>query len=184
MEAGKFRNGSIFKMEGAAYQVVEYAHIQQPRLAPFVRAKIKNLETGAVQEKRFNVSDYFEEVDLNRRQMQFSYNVDKVYTFMDAETFDQIDVNQSLVQDALQYHTDGAVYTFTMIDDKVISITPETFVVLAVTQTEPSVAGDTARSAMKNATLESGLVIKVPMFVNSGDKVKVDTRTATYAERA
>jgi len=184
MEAGKFRNGSIFRMEGSTYVVLEYSHIQQPRLAPFVRAKIKNVETGAVQEKRFNVGDYFDDVELTRRQMQFSYNVDTIYTFMDSETFDQVDVDANLVKDAMQYHTDGASYTFTLLDDKVIGVTPETFVILTVTETEPSVAGDTARSAMKNAKLESGITVKVPMFVNNGDRIKVDTRNGTYAERA
>lgn len=184
MEAGKFRSGTIFKMDGAAFQVVEYSHIQQPRLAPFVRAKIKNIENGAVQEKRFNVSDYFEEVALTYRQMQFSYNVDNVYTFMDNETFEQYDVDFSICKDAMQYHTDGTDYTVTFLDEKIISITAPTFVVLTVINTEPSVAGDTARNAMKNAELESGISVRVPMFVNNGDRVKVDTRNATYVERA
>ena len=174
----------MFKMDGASWLVVDYSHIQQPRLAPFVRAKIKNIETGAVQEKRFDVGEYFEEVELERRTMQFSYNVDKVYSFMDAETFDQIDVDEELAKDAMQYHTDGATYTFVMLDEKVIAITPETFVILTVLETEPSVAGDTARNALKNAKLESGISIKVPMFVNNGDKIKVDTRDASYSERA
>ena len=184
MEAGKFRAGTLFKMEGHFYRVVEAQNIQQPRMAAFVRAKIKNIETGAVQEKRFNVGDHFPDVDMTRRQMQFLYNEDKVYYFMDPETFEQEPVDKALVEDALLYHADGTTYTFESADGKLISVTPPTFVVLTITECAPSVAGDTARNALKNATLESGLEIKVPMFVNNGDKVKVDTRDGTYVERA
>ena len=184
MQAGDFRAGSIFKMEGNFYQVVESQHIQQPRMAAFVRAKIKNLETLAVQEKRFNVSDVFPNVSLTRKEMQFLYNEGKVYHFMENETFEQVAVDEKMVADAFAYNTEGLVYTFTYADDKLISVSAPTFVVLAVVDCPPAVAGDTARSALKNATLESGMVVKVPMFVNNGDKVKVDTRTGTYVERA
>ena len=184
MQAGDFRGGSIFKMDGNFYQVVEYQHIQQPRLAPFVRAKIRNMETGAQQEKRFNVGDRFPDVRLTRREMQFLFNEDKVYHFMDAETFDQIPVDEGMVSDAMQYNVDGITFTFTYADEKLIGVTAPTFVVMAIVECPPAVAGDTARSALKNATLESGMVVKVPMFVNQGDKVKIDTRTGTYVERA
>lgn len=184
MQAGDFRAGSIFKMENNFYQVVESQHIQQPRMAAFVRAKIKNLETGAVQEKRFNVSDVFPNVSLTRTEMQFLYNEGKVYHFMDGETFEQMAVDEKMVSDAMQFNTEGMLYTFTFADEKLISVTAPTFVIMTVTECPPAVAGDTARSALKNATLESGMTVKVPMFVNNGDRVKVDTRTGTYVERA
>jgi len=184
MEAGKFRAGTLFKMEGAFYKVVESQNVQQPRMAAFVRAKIKNIETGAVQEKRFNVGDHFPDVDMTRRQMQFLYNDGSVYYFMDPETYEQTPIDGSMVEEALQYHTDGTLYTFDMADGKIINVAPPTFVALTVTECAPSVAGDTARNALKTAKLESGIEIKVPMFINSGDKVKVDTRTGTYSERA
>ena len=184
MIAGDFRPGSIFKMDNYFYQVVESQHIQQPRMAAFVRAKIKNLETSAVQEKRFNTGDHFPDVSLTRREMTFLYNEGKVYHFMDAETFEQIPVDEKMVADAMVYNTEGIAYTFTFADDKLIAVSPPTFVIMTVTEAPPAAAGDTARAALKNATLESGMVIKVPMFVNTGDKVKVDTRTGTYAERA
>ena len=184
MTAGDFRTGSIFKMEGNFYQVVESVQVQQPRLASFVRAKIRNMETGALQEKRFNVGDFFPDVDLRRQEMQFLYNEGKVYHFMDAITFDQVPVDEAMVKDAMVYSSDGMTFTFTYADDKLIGVSPPTFVVMKVEECPPAVAGDTARSALKNATLEGGLVIKVPMFVNSGDRVKVDTRTGTYVERA
>ena len=184
MQAGDFRTGSIFKMEGSFFQVVESQHIQQPRMAAFVRAKIKNLETLAVQEKRFNVGDVFPNVSLTRRDMQFLYNEGKVYHFMDGETFDQVAVDEKMVADAMLYNTEGILFTFTYADEKLISVTAPTFVVMTITECPPAVAGDTARAALKNATLESGMTVKVPMFVNSGDKVKIDTRTGTYVERA
>jgi len=184
MTAGDFRTGSIFKMEGAFYQVVESTHVQQPRMAAFVRAKIRNMETGAVQEKRFNVTDHFPNVDLTRKEMQFLYNEGKVYHFMDAETFEQIPVDERLVLDAMRFAVDGVNFTFTYADDKLIAVSAPTFVVMSVTESPPSVAGDTARAALKTAKLETGMEIKVPMFVNTGDKVKVDTRTGTYVERA
>ncbi|MCL2755700.1 MAG: elongation factor P [Firmicutes bacterium] len=184
MNAGDFRAGSIFKMENQFYQVVESQHIQQPRMAAFVRAKIKNLETGASQEKRFNVGDHFPDVSLTRREMQFLYNEDTVYHFMEAETFEQVAVDQRLVEDAMQYATDGVLFTFTYADEKLLAVSPPTFVVLVVTESPPAAAGDTARAALKNATLETGIVVKVPMFVNTGDKIKVDTRTGAYVERA
>jgi len=184
MKAGDFRSGTIFKMDNVFYQVVEYQRVQQPRLAPFVRAKLKNMENGATQEKRFNVDDYFPEVSFTRTEMQFLYNEDKVYHFMNAETFDQIAVDEAMVTDAMQFAVDGVLFTFTYADEKLIAVLPPTFVVMTIIECPPAVAGDTARAALKNATLETGIVVKVPMFVNTGDKVKVDTRNGTYVERA
>ena len=183
MEASKLRPGAVFKMEGKTWQVLEYEYVQNDR-RKFIRVKIKDLVSGISHEQRFNGTEYFEDAQLTNRNMQFSYNVDSIYTFMDPNTFDQLDVDYAIVRDAMQYHTEGNIYAFTMLEDKIISVTPPTFVVLAVTNTEPSVAGDTARNAMKNATLESGLTIKVPMFVNNGDKLRIDTRDGTYVERA
>jgi len=184
MQAGDFKAGTIFKMENNYYIVVESQHIQQPRMAAFVRAKIKNMANGAVQEKRFNTGDHVQDVSLTRVEMQFLYNEDKVYHFMNAETFDQVAVDYAMVHEAMQYATDGVLFTFTYADDKLLAVSAPTFVVLTVSECPPAVAGDTARAALKNATLETGIIVKVPMFVNSGDKVKVDTRTASYVERA
>ena len=184
MTAGEFRAGSIFKMDDVFYTVVDSTRVQQPRMVAFVRATIKNLETGATQEKRFNVGDHFPDVSLTRKQMQFLYNEGTVYHFMDPETFDQVAVDEVKVADALVYNVEGVLFTFVYADEKLISVTPPTFVVMTVTEAPPATAGDTARAALKNATLETGLVVKVPMFVNAGDKIKVDTRTGTYSERA
>jgi len=183
MEAGKLRPGAVFKMEGHNWLVLEYEYVQNDRRR-FIRVRIKNLDSGVTQERRFNGTEYFDDVILTKKEYEFSYNVDQLYTFMDMETYDQVDVNYALVKDAMAFHTDGNRYTFTIVEDKIISVTPPTFVIMEVTETEPSVAGDTARNAMKNAKLESGITIKVPMFVNIHDRLKVDTRTSTYVERA
>ena len=184
MTAGDFRTGSIFKMEGNFYQVVESTHVQQPRMAAFVRAKIRNLETGGQQEKRFNVSDHFPNVALTRKDLQFLYNEGKVYHFMETDTFEQVAVDEKLVVDAMRFNTEGVLFTFTYADDKLLTVTAPTFVVMTITECPPATPGDTARAALKTATLESGLTVKVPMFVNNGDRVKIDTRTTSYVERA
>jgi elongation factor P len=186
MKAADFRANSLFKMDGSFYRVVESQRVQQPRMAAFVRAKIKNIETGAVQEKRFNTGDIFPDIEITKREMQFSYADGDLYYFVDTETWEPVPVNRSMAQDALLYNNEAneTLYTFDYADGKLLGINPPTFVVLTVTETEPSVAGDTARNAMINAVLESGLNIKVQMFVNVGDKVRVDTRTASYVERA
>ena len=186
MRASDFRANSIFKMEGNFYKVIDSQRVQQPRMAAFVRARIKNIETGAVQEKRFNTDDVFPDVEITRRDMQFSYEDGGLYYFMDLETCDFTPVNKDMASDALLYNNEAneTVYTFEYADSKLLSVNPPTFVVLQVTETEPSVTGDTARNALKNAKLESGLVVKVQMFINNGDRVKIDTRTSSYVERA
>ncbi|MDR3021419.1 MAG: elongation factor P [Clostridiales bacterium] len=183
MTAGEFRAGSIFKMDNKFYQVVESLHVSQPRMAAFVRAKIKNVENGAVQEKRFNVGDYFPEVDFVRKDLLFSYEDGNIVHFVDGETWEETIVDKTLAQDALKYNQEGIAFTFTSVDGKIISIAPPTFVVLTVTQTDPSTAGDTVKNALKPATMETGININVPMFVNSGDKIKVDTRDGSYVSR-
>ena len=186
MRAGDFKANTIFKMDGNFYKVVECQKVQQPRLAAFLRARIKNIETGAVQEKNFKMDQQFDDVEITRQEMQFSYPDGDLFYFVDTETWDPTPVNRAMAQDALLYNNEAneTIYTFEFADGKLLSINPPTFVYLAVTETEPSVAGDTARNALKNATLESGLVIKVQMFINVGDRVKVDTRDGTYVERA
>jgi len=185
MTAGEFRTGSIFKMDGSFYKVIESATSQQQRQSSIVRTKIRDMETGVVKEMRFSPTDFFPDVELSFQKMQFMFNEGKVYHFMNVEDFEQIAVDESMIKDAIVYNSEDATFTFKYADDKLIEVTPaETFVIMKIEECPPAVAGDTARSALKNATLEGGLVIKVPMFVNSGDRVKVDTRSGTYVERA
>jgi len=173
-------------MDGKFFRVVECQKVQQPRLAAFLRAKIKNIENGATQEVNFKMNESFDDVETSKRMMKFSYIDGDIYYFMEEETFEMVPVNASDAKDALLYHTeegDGVVFTFEYANGKLLGIVPPTFVVLRVTDTEPAVAGDTARNTLKNATLESGLVVRVQMFISNGDRIKVDTRTGEYVER-
>ena len=185
MKAGDLKSNTLFKMDGKFFRVVECQKVQQPRLAAFLRAKIKNIETGAVQEVNFKMGETFEDVEIERRQMKFSYADGDLYYFTEEETWESIPVPASSAKEALVYNSeeDGTIFTFEYANGKLLSITPPTFVVLRVIETEPSVPGDTARNALKNAKLESGLNVKVQMFINNGDRVKVDTRNGAYVER-
>jgi len=185
MKSMDLKAGTLFKMDGKFYTVVECQKVQQPRLAAFMRAKIKNLENGAVQEINFKPNESFDDVEVNKRYFKFSYADGDLYYFTEEETFESEVVQKSMAKDALKFdnEADPIIYTFEYIDGKLAKITPPTFVILRVTDTQPAVAGDTARSALKNATLESGLVVKVQMFIKNGDRVKIDTRTAEYVER-
>jgi len=187
MKAGDLKSGTLFKMDGKFFRVVECQKVQQPRLAAFLRAKIKNIETGAVQEINFKMVETFEDVEVERRYLKFSYADGDLYYFIEEETWESVPVSAKDAKEALLYNSEeegGTIYTFEYANGKLLSISPPTFVVLRVTETEPSVPGDTARNALKNATLDSGLVVRVQMFVNTGDKIKVDTRTGEYVERA
>ena len=185
MNAMQFKAGTLFKMDGKFYTVVECQKVQQPRLAAFMRAKIRNLENGAVQDINFKPNENFDDVEISKRYMKYSYADGDLYYFMEEETFETEVVDAKIAKPALKYDNEAEpiIYTFEYIDGKLANIIPPTFVVLRVTDTQPAVAGDTARSALKNATLESGLVVKVQMFIKNGDRVKIDTRTGEYVER-
>jgi elongation factor P len=184
MNANELRPGKIFKMDGAIYQVVDYEFRQQPRLAASIKAKIKNIKTGAISEENFKGNPNLEEVVAEKQEMQFSYQDGDIFYFMHPETFEIVPVNRELCANAVKYDSEGILYTFNTLDGNLFEVTPPTFVIMEVTDTEPSIAGDTARNALKNAVLKSGVTVKVPMFINNGDKVRVDTRTATYMDRA
>jgi elongation factor P len=187
MEAKQLRPGKIFKMDGVIYQVVDYEFRQQPRLAAAISAKIKNIKTGAISVENFKGNPNLEEVVSTKKEMQFSYTDGDIYYFMDPETFDLIPVNKSLAENAIKFNDpdgEGITCTINYLDDAILSVEAPTFVTLSVTETEPSIAGDTARNALKNAVLSSGISVKVPMFINSGDRIRVDTRTLTYVDRA
>lgn len=177
--------GTLFKMDGKFYTVVECQKVQQPRLAAFMRAKIKNLENGAVQEINFKPNESFDDVEVTKRMMKFSYADGDLYHFTEEETWEDECVPAALAKDALKYDNEAEpiIYTLEYINGKLARVIPPTFVILKVIHTDPAVAGDTARTALKNAELESGLVIKVQMFIKNGDRVKVDTRTGEYVER-
>jgi len=186
MKAGDFKAGTLFVMDGKFFRVVKCQPVQQPRLAAFMRATIKNVENGKTQDVNFNMGETFPDVEIVRRQMKFSYEDGGLYYFMEDETFETIPVTGEIAKEALLYNSEeegGTTYTFEYANDKLLSITPPNFVSLRVVETEPSVAGDTARSALKNAKLDSGLEVKVQMFIGNGDLIRVDTRDGSYVDR-
>ena len=181
--AGDFRKGVTFEMDGAIYLVVDFLHVKPGKGSPFVRAKIKNIVTGQVQERTFNPSDKFKVAVIEKKEMQYLYNEGGLYYFMDMETYDQIPLNKSQVEDALNFITENMMATLQFYNGEPSSVAPPTFGALTVTECEPGIQGDTSKAGYKPAKLETGYTISVPLFVNQGDKIRVDTRDGSYMER-
>ena len=182
--AGDFRNGATFEMDGGVFQVIEFQHVKPGKGAAFVRTKFKNVITGAVVERSFNPTEKFPTAYIERKEMEYSYNDGDLYYFMDQETYDQLPINASDLGDNFKFVKEGMICRILSFKGKVFGIEPPTFVELAVTATEPGVRGDTATNVTKPATLETGAEIRVPIFINEGDVIRVDTRTGEYMERA
>ncbi len=183
MTTGDLKIGSTFIMDNNIYVVVEWQHVCQPRLAAFIRGRIKNVETGAVLERNFKTNEKVDEAVIEKREMQYLYNDGDLYYFMDKENFEQIPLNKADCESALKYIVENMDVTINSCNGRVISVTPPLFVELNIVKCDPAVQGDTSKSAMKPATLETGLEIKVPLFVNQDDRVRIDTRTGEYMER-
>ncbi len=181
--AGDFRNGATFEMDGGVFQVVEFQHVKPGKGAAFVRTKFKNVITGAVVEKSFNPTEKFPVAYIERKEMEYSYNDGDLYYFMDPETYDQLPINASDLGDNFKFVKEGMICRILSYKGNVFGIEPPTFVELLVTATEPGVRGDTATNVTKPATLETGVEVRVPIFINEGDVIKVDTRTGEYMER-
>ena len=181
--AGDFRNGVTFEQDGQVLQIVEFQHVKPGKGAAFVRTKIKNVITGSVVEKTFRPTEKFEEAFVERKDMQYSYSDGDIYYFMDQETFDMIPIGKDQVGDAMKFVKENDVCKVLSYKGNVFGIEPPTFVELAITETEPGFAGNTATGATKPATLETGAVIQVPLFVDGSDIIRVDTRTGEYMER-
>ena len=181
--AGDFKNGITFDMDGAVFQVVEFQHVKPGKGAAFVRTKIKNVITGAVIERTFSPTDKFENAYIERKEMQYSYNDGDLYYFMDMETYDMLPLNSDKLPDSFKFVKEGHQCRLLSYKGSVFSVEPPMFVELEITETEPGVKGNTATNVTKNATVETGAVIRVPIFVNEGDVVKIDTRTGEYLER-
>ncbi len=184
MQASELRSGSTFEMDGAIYTVVEYQHVQRPRLAAMIKAKIKNVETGQVFERRFNIGDTLGDVFIEKKEMQYLYSDGNLYYFMDVETYDQMPLDKEIVEDAIKYVKEGGNLTIHFALGRVVAVVPPLFVTLKIVNCEPAVAGDTAKNTLKPAELETGLVVKVPLFIGNEETIKVDTRTGEYVERA
>ena len=181
--AGDFRNGVTFEYEGKVMQVIEFQHVKPGKGAAFVRTKMKNVITGSVTETSFNPTAKFENAVVERRDLQYSYDDGDLYHFMDTETWEETLVSRDMVDDNFKFVKEEMMCKISSFKGKIFAVDPPTFVELAVTETEPGVKGDTATNVTKAATLETGAVVKVPIFINEGDVLKIDTRTGDYVER-
>lgn len=182
--AGDFKNGKTFDMDGDVMQIIEFQHVKPGKGAAFVRTKLKNVLTGAVIEKTFNPTDKFEDAVIERKEMEYLYADGELYYFMDTETYEQIPINASLVGSNFQFVKENMLCKINSYKGNVFAVEPPMFVELEVTDTEPGFKGDTATGASKPATLETGAVIKVPLFIDIGTVIRIDTRTGEYLERA
>ena len=182
--AGDFKNGVTFEMEGNVFQVIEFQHVKPGKGAAFVRTKMKNVITGAVIERSFSPTDKFDSAYIERRDMQYSYSDGDLYYFMDMESFDMVPLNQEVLPESFKFVKEEMMCKLCSFKGKVFSVEPPTFVELEITDTDPGFAGNTATNTLKPATLETGAVIKVPLFINEGDVLKIDTRTGEYLSRA
>ncbi|MGN1227783.1 MAG: elongation factor P [Christensenellales bacterium] len=181
--AGDFRKGVTFDMDGTVYSVVDFQHVKPGKGSAFVRTKLKNVVTGQTLEKTFNPTDKYPIAKIDRKDMQYLYREGDICYFMDMETFDQIPLNYEDCKDALDYMVENMMAYIQFYKGQAFSVEPPNFVELKIVECEPAVAGDTAKSAMKQAKMETGITVMVPLFVNNGDTIRIDTRTGTYMER-
>lgn len=184
ISAGDFRNGVTFELDGNVYRVVDFQHVKPGKGAAFVRTRLKNVVTGAVVERTFNPSDKMPKAHIERRNMQYLYNDGELYYFMDNETYEQLPLNADQLGDSLKFVKENMDVIILSYKGNVFAIEPPNFVELEVVHTEPGLKGDTATNVTKPATLETGAVIDVPLFVNTGDVIRIDTRTGEYMSRA
>lgn len=184
ISAGEFRNGVTFEMDGNVYRIIEFQHVKPGKGAAFVRTKIKNVISGGVVEKTFNPTEKFEKAHIERKDMQYLYSDGDLFYFMDPETYDQVPLGTDTLGDALKFVKENDSVTILSYKGSVFAVEPPNFVELEVTETEPGFKGDTTTNVTKPATVETGATINVPLFINTGDRIRVDTRTGEYMERA
>ncbi|MBQ8727206.1 MAG: elongation factor P [Oscillospiraceae bacterium] len=181
--AGDFRNGVTFEEDGNVLQIVEFQHVKPGKGAAFVRTKIKNVITGAVIEKSYNPSAKFPTAFVERKDMEYSYSDGDLYYFMDSETYEQVPISSAELSDNFKFVKEQMVCKVCSYKGKVFAVEPPNFVELVVTETDPGFKGDTATNATKPAVLETGAEIKVPLFIDQGETIRIDTRTGEYMER-
>ena len=184
ISAGDFRNGITIELEGNIFQIIEFQHVKPGKGAAFVRTKIKNVISGAVVEKTFNPNDKYPTAFIERKDMEYSYNDGELYYFMDTETWEQLPINASVLGDNFKFVKENMVCKILSYKGNVFGVEPPNFVELTVTQTDPGFAGNTATNATKPATVETGAEVKVPLFINEGEVIQIDTRTGEYLGRA
>lgn len=182
--AGEFRNGATFELDHQIFQVVEFQHVKPGKGAAFVRTRLRNIITGSTVERTFNPSDKMPKAHIERKDMQYLYNDGDLFYFMDTETFEQLPINKATIGDTFKFVKENMTVKILSHKGNVFGIEPPTFVELEITETEPGFKGDTATGATKPATMETGAIVKVPLFINQGDIIRIDTRTGEYLERA
>ncbi len=183
ISAGDFRNGVTIELEGSVYQIIEFQHVKPGKGAAFVRTKLKNVINGGVVEKTFRPTEKCPQARIDRKDMQYLYSDGDLFNFMDTENYDQIALNSDTVGDSLKFVKENEMVKVCSFNGSVFSIEPPLFVELAITDTEPGFKGDTATGATKPATVETGAQVAVPLFVEVGDVIKIDTRTGEYLSR-
>ena len=183
ISAGDFKNGVTVEIDGNIYQILEFQHVKPGKGAAFVRTKLKNIISGGVVEKTFRPTEKFPKAHIDRKDMQYLYQDGDLYNFMDVETYDQIALNSDVVGDALKFVKENETVKVCSHNGDVFSVEPPLFVKLAITETEPGLKGDTAQGATKPAIVETGATVMVPLFVEQGDVLKIDTRTGEYLSR-
>lgn len=183
ISAGDFKNGVTVEIDGNIYQILEFQHVKPGKGAAFVRTKLKNIISGSVVEKTFRPTEKFPKAHIDRKDMQYLYRDGDLFNFMDVETYDQIALNEDVVGDSLKFVKENEVVKICSHNGNVFSVEPPLFVELAITETEPGFKGDTAQGATKPATVETGAIVMVPLFVEQGDVLKIDTRSGEYLSR-
>ena len=184
ISAGDIRNGVTFELDGKVMQVIEFQHVKPGKGAAFVRVKMRNVITGGVTETSLNPSAKFPTAFVERKKMEYSYNDGNLYYFMDGETYELVPIDASVLDDSFKFVKENDVCTIMSYKGNVFGVECPTFVDLVVTSTEPGFAGNTATNTLKPATLETGAEVKVPLFINEGEKIQIDTRTGEYLGRA
>ncbi len=184
VSAGDFRNGVTFEMDGNVLQIIEFQHVKPGKGAAFVRAKVKNVITGSVIERTFNPSEKFPTAFVERKEMEYSYSDGDLYYFMDPESYELIPINESELSDNFKFVKENMVCRILSYKGKVFGVEPPNFVDLQVTKTDPGFAGNTATNTTKPATLETGAEVKVPLFIDEGEMIQIDTRTGEYLGRS
>ena len=182
--ASDFRKGLTFEINGEPHVVLDFQHVKPGKGAAFVRTKYKNILTGATREEAFNPNDKFENAHIETKQMQYLYNDGELYYFMDQETYDQVPLTAELVAEAIKYIRENDIATVKFYKDNAFDVEAPNFVDLEVIETEPGVKGDTATNVTKAATVETGAVIQVPIFINEGERIQIDTRSGEYLGRS
>lgn len=184
ISAGEFRNGITFELDGNVYQVVEFQHVKPGKGAAFVRTKMKNIITGSVVERTFRPTEKVEKAHIERKDMEYSYNDGDLYYFMDPETYELVPIEEKFLGDSFKFVKEDMTCRILSYKGKVFGLEAPNFVELEVTATEPGVKGDTATNVTKPATLETGAEVRVPLFINEGDRIQIDTRSGEYIGRA